>query len=174
MILNSIAGLEQSPPRRPLGHLENHLQRCLLERLLHCLPERPLHRLPENLYHCPSGPPLRCLLKYGPRNLLKPLYRCPSEHLVRCLPENLYRCLLERLVHRLPEHLCHCPQEHLYRCLRERLHEFAVCRGQVAVNDQAPNPNMIMRFTHHASAVESMGAKDGRVGNTRKTAVSVS
>jgi len=34
--------------------------------------------------------------------------------------------------------------------------------------------NMIMRFTHHASAVESMGAKDGRVGNTRKTAVSVS
>ena len=33
---------------------------------------------------------------------------------------------------------------------------------------------MIMRFTHHASAVESMGAKDGRVGNTRKTAVSVS
>jgi len=34
--------------------------------------------------------------------------------------------------------------------------------------------DMIMRFTHHASAVESMGAKDGRVGNTRKTAVSVS
>jgi len=37
-----------------------------------------------------------------------------------------------------------------------------------------PLTNMIMRFTHHASAVESMGAKDGRVGNTRKTAVSVS
>ena len=34
--------------------------------------------------------------------------------------------------------------------------------------------NMIMRFTHHASAVESMCIEDTRPGNDRKTAISVS
>lgn len=37
-----------------------------------------------------------------------------------------------------------------------------------------PFLNMVMRFTHHASAVESMCIEDARPGNARKTAISVS
>ena len=43
-----------------------------------------------------------------------------------------------------------------------------------ALASSMPLIYMIMRFTHHASAVESMCIEDTRPGNDRKTAISVS
>ena len=58
--------------------------------------------------------------------------------------------------------------------LRQAVQDSLYWKLYTSTTDLYSSPNMIMRFTHHASAVESMRIEDARLSNARKTAVSVS